>query len=75
MIFYININISNYKYLKDEKFISEKNLNIKKIEENCKKAIKNLEFEIKIKNNDNMLELNEIIYNTYDNYTNNYRYY
>ena len=63
--------ITEYK-LKDEKFISEKNLNIKKIEENYKKAIKNLEFEIKIENNDNMLELNEIIYNTYDNYSNNY---
>ena len=63
--------ITEYK-LKDEKFLSEKNLNIQKLEENYKTAIKNLEFEIKIENNENMLELNEIIYNTYDNYSNNY---
>ena len=31
-----------------------------------------MNFEIKIENNENILELNEIIYNTYNNYRNNY---
>ena len=63
--------INDYK-LKNEKFLSEKLLKIKKLQENYDATINNLEFEIKIKNNENMLELNEIIYNTYDNYSNNY---
>ena len=63
--------INEYK-LKDEKFLSEKNLKIKQLEDNCKSKIENLKFEIKIENNENMLELNEIIYNTYGNYSNNY---
>jgi len=63
--------ITEYK-LKNEKLLSEKKLNIQKLEENYNATIKNLDFEIKIKNNENMLELNEIIYNTYDNYSNNY---
>jgi len=50
----------------------ETKLKILKLENNYKEAIKSLEFKIKIENNENMIELNEIIYNTYNNYSNNY---
>jgi len=58
--------------LKYDKLNVEYNLNIKNLDEKYKEAIKNLNFEIKIENNENILELNEIIYNTYNNYRNNY---
>ena len=67
-----NIILSNIKYLKDEKLFFETKLKILKLENNYKEAIKSLEFKIKIENNENMIELNEIIYNTYNNYSNNY---
>jgi len=43
-----------------------------KLNENCNLTKQNLGFMDKIKINENMLAINEIIYNTYDNYTNNY---
>ena len=61
--------INDFK-LKNEKFLSEKKIIIKKLEDNYKVKIKNLESKI-IENNENILELNEIIYNTYINYSNN----
>ena len=44
----------------------------KKLNENCNLTKLNLGFNDKIKKNENMLKLNEIIYNTYDGYKNNY---
>ena len=58
--------------LNREKFQAELNLKISKLKENCKLTKQNLGFTDKIKNNENMLKLNEIIYNTYDNFCNNY---
>ena len=55
-----------------EKLEDELNLKIRKLIENYDAAKQNLGFIDKMKNNKNMLELNEIIYNTYDNYANNY---
>jgi len=48
------------------------NLKIRKLIENYDAAKQNLGFIDKMKSKKNMLELNEIIYNTYDNYENNY---
>jgi len=55
-----------------EKLKAEFELKKKKLNENCELTKLNLGFMDKIKNNENMLKLNEIIYNTYDNYKNNY---
>ena len=55
-----------------EKLDAELELKKKKLNENCFLTKQNLGFMDKIKNNVNMLTLNEIIYNTYDNYKNNY---
>ena len=49
----------------------ELNLKISKLKENCKLTKQNLGFEDKIKNNENILKLKEIIYNAYDNFCNN----
>ena len=63
--------ITKFKLIK-EKLKAEYNLKIRKLNENCDLTKQNLGFIEKIKNKGHMLELNEIIYNTYDNYTNNY---
>ena len=63
--------IDKFKLIK-EKLEAEYNLKIKKLIENFDLTKQNLGFIDKIKNKENMLELNELIYNTYDNYTNNY---
>jgi len=63
--------ITKFKLIK-EKLKAEYNLKIRKLNENCDVTKQNLGFIEKIKNKGHMLELNEIIYNTYDNYTNNY---
>ena len=55
-----------------EKLEAELELKKKKLNENCYLTKQNLGFMDKIKINENMLTLNEIIYNTYDNYKNNY---
>jgi hypothetical protein len=51
---------------------AELELKKKKLNENCFLTKQNLGFMDKIKNNENMLTLNKIIYNTYDNFKNNY---
>ena len=63
--------ISKFKLIY-EKLEAEFELKKKKLNENCDLTKQNLGFMDKIKNNENMLALNEIIYNTYDNYKNNY---
>jgi len=63
--------ITKFKLIK-EKLETEYNLKIKKLNENCDITKQNLGFIEKIKNKENMLKINEIIYNTYDNFTNNY---
>ena len=63
--------ITKFKLIK-EKLEAEYNLKIKKLNENCNITKQNLGFIEKIKNKENMLKINEIIYNTYDNFTNNY---
>ena len=55
-----------------EKLETELELKKKKLNENCFLTKQNLGFMDKIKNNESMLALNEIIYNTYDNFKNNY---
>ena len=55
-----------------EKLKAEFELKKKKLNENCDLTKQNLGFMEKIKINESMLALNEIIYNTYDNYKNNY---
>ena len=55
-----------------EKLEAELELKKKKLNENCFLTKQNLGFMDKIKNNENMLTLNKIIYNTYDNFKNNY---
>jgi len=55
-----------------EKLENEFNLKIRKIIENYDATKQNLGFIDKLKNKKNIIELNEIIYNTYDNYSNNY---
>ena len=63
--------IAKFKLI-NEKLEAEYTLKIRKLIENCDITKQNLGFIDKIKNKENILELNEIIYNTYDNYTNNY---
>ena len=63
--------IAEFKLI-DEKLKAEFELKIKKLNESSDLAKLNLGFMDKIKNNENMLKLNEIIYSTYDTYKNNY---
>ena len=63
--------IDKFKLIK-EKLEAEYNLKIRKLIENFDLTKQNLGFMDQIKNKENMLKLNELIYNTYDNYTNNY---
>ena len=54
-----------------EKLKDELDLKMRKLIENIDATKQNLGFIVKMKNKKNMWELNEIIYNTYDYYTNN----
>ena len=63
--------IDKFKLIK-EKLEAEYNLKIRKLIENFDLTRQNLGFMDQIKNKENLLKLNELIYNTYDNYTNNY---
>ena len=65
------ITMNKYK-LKNEKLIAEYNLQIDKLVENYKVIIQNLKYETNIEKNENMLRLNEIIYNSYKNLKNFY---
>ena len=46
--------------------------NIEKLEKKYNEDIKNFQFEIKIENMINIKRINEVVYNTYDAYNNNY---
>jgi len=63
--------IAKFK-LKYRELEDEFNLNIKRLISNYDATKQNLGFINEIKRKENMLELNEIIYNTYYYYTNNY---
>jgi hypothetical protein len=65
------ITINKYK-LKKEKLNSEYNLQIEKLDENYREIIHNLKYITKIEKNENMLKLNQIIYNSYKNFKNFY---
>jgi len=63
--------IAEFKLI-DEKLNTEFELKKKKLNESSDLVKLNLGFMDKIKNTENMLKLNEIIYNTYDKYKSNY---
>ena len=62
---------NKYKLIK-EKINIKYNLKIKKLEERYNNKINEFGFDKEIKNNENMLKINEMIYNLYKNYNNNY---
>ncbi len=66
-------NIINNKYkLMDEKEEIKKKIKIENIKEKYNKEINNSKYEREIEDIDNILKINEMIYNIYDTYKNNY---
>ena len=67
-----NNNIKNKYKLINEKVKMKYELKIEKLKKNYIKEINKCEFEKKIENNDNILKINKIIFNIYNNYNDNY---
>ena len=64
--------IKNKYKLINEKERVKYELNIEKLNDKYKKEINKYEFNKKIENLDKILKINEIVYNIYNNYNNNY---
>jgi hypothetical protein len=67
-----NKEINNKYKLKNKKEYMIYDFNIEKLEKKYNENIKNFQFEIKIENMINIKRINEVVYNTYDTYKNNY---
>ena len=63
--------INKYKLINDKESVINK-LNIEKINKKYKEELNSLPFDKKIENMDNIIKINEFVYNDYNNSKNNY---
>ena len=62
---------SRYKLINEKDVIKHKS-NIKRMERKYNEVIKNLKYDALIENADYTMKINEVVYNTYNNYNDNY---